>query len=228
VRRPSSSPSFFLFLVDAVLTPLSRARRALDLARFTVQTFLLHASLVHPLSEAGKLKLTSDTTALEFAISQYLSGHGLALSSMGDQFKALRGASTSSFSFCSSARSKTDLSSPSCPSFSRRPAAAFRPLLFLDLASLADPLQTGDVPTLILVQHLLARANVAALPLPNVLHGRTEAEYVRWLNEHREEERIGMVEGVVRRWEEQGKEGGDEAERVAGLVRKVLERVGPR
>ncbi|GAA5906439.1 hypothetical protein JCM8208_004660 [Rhodotorula glutinis] len=168
---------------------------ALDLARFTVQTFLLHASLVHPLSEAGKLKLTSDTTALEFAISQYLSGHGLALSSMGDQFKALR---------------------------------AFRPLLFLDLAALADPSQTGDVPTLILVQHLLARANVAALPLPNVLHGRTEAEYVRWLNEHREEERIGMVEGVVRRWEEQGKEGGDEVEKVAWLVRKVLERVAPR
>ncbi|GAA5944607.1 hypothetical protein JCM3775_005849 [Rhodotorula graminis] len=168
---------------------------ALDLARFTVQTFLLHASLVHPLSEAGKLKLTSDTTALEFAISQYLAGHGLGLNSMGDQFKALR---------------------------------AFRPLLFLDLAALADPAQTADVPTLILVQHLLARANVAALPLPNVLHGRTEAEYVRWLNEHREEERIGMVEGVVRRWEEQGKEGGDEADKVAGLVRKVLERVAPR
>ncbi|KPV71638.1 uncharacterized protein RHOBADRAFT_19205 [Rhodotorula graminis WP1] len=172
-----------------------RSGAALDLARFTVQTFLLHASLVHPLSEAGKLKLTSDTTALEFAISQYLAGHGLGLNSMGDQFKALR---------------------------------AFRPLLFLDLAALADPAQTADVPTLILVQHLLARANVAALPLPNVLHGRTEAEYVRWLNEHREEERIGMVEGVVRRWEEQGKEGGDEADKVAGLVRKVLERVAPR
>lgn len=65
--------------------------RALDLARFTVQTFVLHASIVRCPSEAGKLKLTADTTALEFAISQYLSSHSLALSSMGDQFKALRG-----------------------------------------------------------------------------------------------------------------------------------------
>lgn len=66
-----------------------------------MQTFLLHASLVHPLSEAGKLKLTADTTALEFAVSQYLSGHGLALSSMGDQFKALRGASSCLSPSCS-------------------------------------------------------------------------------------------------------------------------------
>ena len=78
------------------------------------------------------------------------------------------------------------------------------------------------------MQHLLARASVAALPLPHILHGRNEAEYVRWLNEHREEERIGMVEGVVRRWQERGNDGGKEAEKVAGLVRKVLERVAPR
>ena len=65
--------------------------RALDLARFTVQTFILHASVVKQLGESGKLKLTSDTTSLEFAISQYLSSHGLSLANMGDQFKALRG-----------------------------------------------------------------------------------------------------------------------------------------
>ena len=61
------------------------------MARFTVQTFVLHASIIKALGESGKLKLTSDTTSLEFAISQYLSSHSLALSSMGDQFKALRG-----------------------------------------------------------------------------------------------------------------------------------------
>lgn len=73
--------------------------RALELARFTVQTFVLHASIVKPLSESGKLKLTADTTALEFAISQYLSAYGLSLSSMGDQFKALRGPSPPSLPF---------------------------------------------------------------------------------------------------------------------------------
>lgn len=66
-------------------------RRTIDLARFTVQTFLLHASLVHPIGESGKLKLTSDTTALEFAVNQYLAAQGLTLGNMGDQFKALRG-----------------------------------------------------------------------------------------------------------------------------------------
>ncbi|GAA5999182.1 uncharacterized protein JCM10292_001650 [Rhodotorula paludigena] len=175
---------------------------ALDLARFTIQTFLLHASLVHPLSEAGKLKLTSDTTALEFAVTQYLAGHGLALSSMGDQFKAVR---------------------------------AFRPLLFLDLSSLGDPLKTSDVPTLILVHHVISRANLPnALPLPYELHGWTEAEYVRWLNEHREDERMGMVEGVLRRWDErekkraeEGTEKSDEdtaAEQVVVLVRSIIAR----
>lgn len=65
--------------------------RALDLARFTVQTFLLHASIVQPLGESGKLKLTQDTTSLEFSINQYLSGYDISLQDMGDQFKALRG-----------------------------------------------------------------------------------------------------------------------------------------
>ncbi|GAA5903350.1 hypothetical protein JCM6882_008146 [Rhodosporidiobolus microsporus] len=161
---------------------------ALDLARFTVQTFLLHASLVHPLGESGKLKLTSDTTALEFAVSQYLSAHEMQLAGMGDQFKALR---------------------------------AFRPLLFLDFPSLSNPTKTADVPNLILLHHILARST-PVLPLPYEQHGWTEAEYVRWLNEHGEKDRIGMVESVVKRWEEQGaKEEGAEA---VEIVRDVLAR----
>lgn len=112
---------------------------------------------------------------------------------------------------------------------------AFRPLLFLDLSSLGDPLKTSDVPTLILVHHVLSRANLPnALPLPYELHGWTEAEYVRWLNEHREDERMGMVEGVLRRWDErekkraeEGTEKSDEdtaAEQVVVLVRSIIAR----
>ncbi|GAA5983475.1 hypothetical protein JCM11641_005821 [Rhodosporidiobolus odoratus] len=161
---------------------------ALDLARFTVQTFLLHASLVHPLGESGKLKLTSDTTALEFAVSQYLAAHGLQLAGMGDQFKALR---------------------------------AFRPLLFLDLASLSSPTQTSDIPNLILLHHILARSS-PSLPLPYEQHGWTEAEYVRWLNEHGERERVGMVEGVVSKWEEEGER--EEGREGVELLKIVLGR----
>ncbi|GAA5884930.1 hypothetical protein JCM3774_004581, partial [Rhodotorula dairenensis] len=135
---------------------------ALDLARFIVQTFLLHASLLR-VGEAGKLRLTNDTTTLEFAVTQYLSAHGLALNSMGDQFKAVR---------------------------------AFRPLLFRELSTLGDATLTGDVPTLILLHHVLARGGLA---LPHQVRGWTETEYVRWLNEHQEEERIRLVEEVVER-----------------------------
>ncbi|KAM0751898.1 hypothetical protein T439DRAFT_325092 [Meredithblackwellia eburnea MCA 4105] len=165
---------------------------ALDLARFTVQTFVLHASIVRSLGESGKLKLTSDTTTLEFAISQYLSSHHLALSSMGDQFKALR---------------------------------AFRPLLFLTNDQLASPQHTNDVPTLILLHHILSRSDT--LKLPHLVHGWTEAEYVRWLNEHGEAERMKLVEGVLEKWEKEGRVAVSDEKRERGdnevkLLREVL------
>lgn len=181
-------------------------RRALDLARFTVQTFILHASIVKQLGESGKLKLTSDTTSLEFAISQYLSSHGLSLANMGDQFKALRGELSWYFGACA-------LADP-------LPSAAFRPLLFLDDSQLASTSQTIDVPALILLHHILSRS---PLSLPHQVHGWSEAEYVRWLNEHGEKERIRVVEGVVRTWEDSRMEGAPEEELVR-VLKEVLER----
>jgi hypothetical protein len=64
--------------------------RVLDLCRYVLQTFVLHASLIKPLSESGKLKLTSDMTLLEFSVNQFLSEHKLNLAAIGDDFKALR------------------------------------------------------------------------------------------------------------------------------------------
>jgi hypothetical protein len=72
--------------VASVIVP----SRVLDLARHIVQVFVLHASLVKPLGENGKLRLTSDMTALEFAISQLLSHHKLNLNALGTEFKSLR------------------------------------------------------------------------------------------------------------------------------------------
>ena len=155
-----------------------------------MQTYVLHASIVKPLSESGKLKLTSDTTSLEFAISQYLSSHSLSLSSIGDQHKALR---------------------------------AFRPLLFLDNAELADSKKTADVPMLILLHHVLSRSS---LQLPHQAHGWTEGEYVRWLNEHGEDERIKMVEGVLTSWEDKSKqaESAGEDQPLVETLRTILGR----
>ncbi|KAI8849185.1 Golgi transport complex subunit 5-domain-containing protein [Chytridium lagenaria] len=44
-----------------------------------LEFFLRHASLARPLSETGKLKLTSDMTQLEFALNQWVSVAGLSL-----------------------------------------------------------------------------------------------------------------------------------------------------
>jgi len=63
---------------------------ALELAQLLLQNFLLHASIIKPISEAGKLKLTSDMTAMEFAVNQLLSDYKLSLAAAGDDFKALR------------------------------------------------------------------------------------------------------------------------------------------
>lgn len=67
-------------------------------------------------------------------------------------------------------------------------------MLFRDLSTLGEPSQTADVPTLILLHHLLARGGLA---LPHQVRGWTETEYVRWLNEHQEEDRIRLIEEVV-------------------------------
>ncbi|KAJ1561920.1 Conserved oligomeric Golgi complex subunit, partial [Cladochytrium tenue] len=54
--------------------------------------FVQQASLVRPLGgDAGKLRLTSDMTQLEFALTQWTSGVGLKMEvAMGDAYKALR------------------------------------------------------------------------------------------------------------------------------------------
>ena len=80
-------------------------------ARFTIQTFVLHASVAKPLGERGKLQLTTDMTELEFALSAFISGDGKGApsggaqkrgaewESLGDDYRALR--AMRCVSFCS-------------------------------------------------------------------------------------------------------------------------------
>ena len=74
----------------------------------------------------------------------------------------------------------------------------FRPLLFLDNDSLASSQYTVGLPPLIILHHILVRSPVS---LPHALHGWQEAEYVRWLEEHTEEEALTLIEGGISRWE---------------------------
>ncbi|UZJ52190.1 hypothetical protein CBS101457_001510 [Exobasidium rhododendri] len=65
----------------------------LRIARHALHSFVMHASLVRPLGEGGKLKLTSDMTELEFATSQLLGSvpsSGLTMPDLDVDFKALR------------------------------------------------------------------------------------------------------------------------------------------
>ncbi|KAJ7647511.1 hypothetical protein FB45DRAFT_893628 [Roridomyces roridus] len=75
---------------------------------------------------------------------------------------------------------------------------AMRPLLFLDNKQLASPKHTAGLPPLIVLHHILVRSPV---PLPHSLHGWQEAEYVRWVDEHSEEEAWTLVEGGLSHWE---------------------------
>jgi len=52
--------------------------------------FIFQASIVRPLSEAGKLKLAGDMAELEFTISQFMSEYGARTEEVGDEYKALR------------------------------------------------------------------------------------------------------------------------------------------
>jgi hypothetical protein len=57
----------------------------------TLEFFVRQASLVRPLNESGKLKLTSDMTQLEFALNQWMTGTGVKLEHVtGESYKALR------------------------------------------------------------------------------------------------------------------------------------------
>jgi conserved oligomeric Golgi complex subunit 5 len=73
-----------------------------------------------------------------------------------------------------------------------------RPLLFLENSLLASSKHTIGLPPLIVLHHILVRS---PMPLPHSIHGWQEAEYVRWVDEHSEEEAWTLVEGGLSHWE---------------------------
>ncbi|KAG8923057.1 hypothetical protein FRC02_011429 [Tulasnella sp. 418] len=57
-----------------------------------IRTFILHASIAKPLSETGKLQLTTDMTELEFALNAFMMEGGNKIKSdlIADDYRALR------------------------------------------------------------------------------------------------------------------------------------------
>lgn len=115
----------------------------------------MQASLIRPLGEGGKLKLTSDMTELEFAISQLLGSAPApcpTMSDCGSDFKALR---------------------------------AFRALIFKDnlIDSFTEllPAQSGLAPYEV-AHHIIVRSKT--ILLPHELHKWSRVEYLKWLDNH--------------------------------------------
>ncbi|KAI0250167.1 Golgi transport complex subunit 5-domain-containing protein [Lactifluus subvellereus] len=105
-----------------------------------------------------------------------------------------------------------------------RALRALRPLLFLETARLAEPDATAGLPPLVVLHHILVRAPI---PLPHTLHGWQAAEYVRWVEEHSEEEALTLIDGGLTHWEKTSEmEGGDPAATYLSLARDVLANAG--
>lgn len=77
---------------------------------------------------------------------------------------------------------------------------------------------------MIILHHIIVRS---PHPLPHALHAWTEAEYVRWIEDHTPREALALVEACVPKWETQSEAGagGDMGEEDwVTLVRSVLRR----
>lgn len=98
-----------------------------------------------------------------------------------------------------------------------------RPLLFLDNPSLALPDRTAGLSPLIVLHHILVRS---PLPLPHRLHGWHESQYVRFVEEHSEEEVWDVIDQGLTHWKATRDEeySGDigEADEYISLARQVL------
>ncbi|EGN99797.1 hypothetical protein SERLA73DRAFT_106606 [Serpula lacrymans var. lacrymans S7.3] len=102
---------------------------------------------------------------------------------------------------------------------------AMRPLLFLDNAMLTSAERTAGLPRLVVLHHILVRSPI---PLPHTLHGWQEAEYVRWVDEHSEEEAWTLVESGLSHWEKMREiEGADtkDAKEYIDLAQAVLSNI---
>jgi len=124
------------------------------------------------LGESGKLQLTNDMTELELSLTSLLS-EGVAQGNSKQKWKL------------------------DVLGLDYRALRALRPLIFLDNESLSHPDQTYSLPPLIVLHHILVRS---PLPLPHKLHGWQESQYIRFVEEHTDEEVWSVLEQGLKHW----------------------------
>ena len=75
---------------------ISTIHRVTNIVKNVIRAFVLHMSIAKPLSESGKLQLTTDMTEFEFALSAFMadktahSKRGADWESVGPDYRALR------------------------------------------------------------------------------------------------------------------------------------------
>ena len=93
-------------------------------------------------------------------------------------------------------------------------------MLFADINSLANPVETVHLPPLIVLHHIIV---LSPLRLPHEVHGWSEAEYALWVQKHQDEkEQWTLVENAVNGQIGANGEGEGEDARFVRLVREVL------
>lgn len=92
---------------------------------------------------------------------------------------------------------------------------SLRTILFSDLKTLANPVETVHLPIAVVLHHIIVHG---PLRLPHEVHGWSEAEYVLWLQKHSSSEVIDLVEKAV----DGQLDGAEEDEETVKLVREVL------
>ena len=57
------------------------------------------------------------------------------------------------------------------------------------------------LPSVLVVHHIIVRSTGPTLTLPHSLQDWSEAEYVRWVDDHDEKDRLALIEGCLPKWE---------------------------
>lgn len=191
-------------------------KRTASIVKRVIRSFVLHASLVKPLGESGKLQLTSDMADFEFALNAFMtetSANSVTPAHKAASKSALRAAISEDYAALRAFRYIYLLSR-----LDSTELILCRPLIFLDTASLAVEDQTSGCPPLIVVHHILVRS---PLPLPHVVQGWKVDEYVRWVDEHSEAETFSLIEKCLEKWEGEHDDE-TESEEVLAAARSVI------
>ncbi|TYJ51902.1 hypothetical protein B9479_007503 [Cryptococcus floricola] len=166
----------------------------LELSKFIIRTFLLHGSIARPMGESGALKLTGDMTELEMSVTNLLNTGRVQGSRGGARVESV--------------------------GEEYQALRSFRTILFADLDTLADPVETVHIPPLIVLHHIIVRS---PLRLPHEVHGWSEAEYILWVGKHDDEKpQLELVEKAVDAQIESGGQDGEEEGVYVKLIREVL------